>query len=233
MVHTNQILAPGVFVFEEKKLIYLHTPKCAGFSVVDMLRKSMPQTSGRFGHTPAIKIIRYLESQRESGYTIMSSIRNPWDRLVSAYYFISKGGIHKRDRVRRLCTLTLLKKDFHAFVSFLPRWGFMFNFPFRNSCIHSALVFPVIHFLPQTYWLCNEKGEIATTKLLRCESLGADLNQLFQEKLLKPQIVAHRNKTDHLDYRELYTEKTKNIVQSVYRRDIELFGYSFEDGASE
>jgi len=36
-----------------------------------------------------------------------------------------------------------------------------------------------------------------------------------------------KNTSDHADYREYYDARGRRLVEKLYRRDIELFGYSF------
>jgi hypothetical protein len=49
------------------------------------------------------------------------------------------------------------------------------------------------------------------------------------EKLNKNIVIKHENKTKirSNDYRQYYTPRTIELVAEVYRKDIELFGYSF------
>ncbi len=47
--------------------------------------------------------------------------------------------------------------------------------------------------------------------------------------------LQHENKTasDHkqLDYRKFYSNETHDIVSEVYKRDIELLGYNFDNSS--
>ena len=47
--------------------------------------------------------------------------------------------------------------------------------------------------------------------------------------------LIHENKTESssrkIDYRDFYTDKTRNIVYEVYKRDIDLLGYDFDNSS--
>ena len=41
--------------------------------------------------------------------------------------------------------------------------------------------------------------------------------------------LCHINQTKHNHYSTYYTEETKVIIGNIYKTDIELFGYTFEN----
>ena len=49
--------------------------------------------------------------------------------------------------------------------------------------------------------------------------------------LERTELAGSRNKTKtrKKDYKEHYTEETRDIVGEVYRKDVELFGYTFDN----
>ena len=63
----------------------------------------------------------------------------------------------------------------------------------------------------------------------RFEQLETDFKQVAQ-KLGRPADLSLPviNKSSHKHYSDYYTAETRAIVERVYRRDIEAFGYGFE-----
>ena len=83
------VLAP----FDRHRCIFVHIPKCAGMSIAQSL-------FGRYvtGHMP-LRTYRYVYSSGElRAYYKFTFVRNPYDRLVSAFLFMQRGGMHEADR---------------------------------------------------------------------------------------------------------------------------------------
>jgi hypothetical protein len=72
----------------------------------------------------------------------------------------------------------------------------------------------------------TEGGRLATDYLIRFENLASDFARVCDRLGIEAELP-HVNKSKHLQYREYYDNKTRNLVYKLYRDDIELFGYEF------
>lgn len=74
--------------FDESKSIFVHIPKCAGVSINKSLYGNLAG-----GHTTFDEYIIIFEPKCIENYFKFTFVRNPWDRVVSAYFFLQKGGV--------------------------------------------------------------------------------------------------------------------------------------------
>lgn len=195
--------------FDQHKCIFVHVPKCGGISVSRSLFGSL------VGTHIAIKTFQIIYDEDEfQHYFKFTFVRNPWDRLVSAYHFLKNGGMTEEDREWSNRYLG----PFENFETFVKQWV-------TPSNINSWQ-----HFKPQHRYIVDPRGNQAVDYVGRFENLCSDFKQVATTLGIDAEI-AHHNKTEHpkkfCGYRSYYTEETKEIVAKVYRRDIEIFNYEF------
>lgn len=190
----------------DRKALFIHVPKAAGTSVSTAL-------FGReVGHLPVACYKRFLDDEFD-GLFKFSFVRNPWDRLVSAYTFLQQGGMPAYSADREFFARKLSR--YRDFDEFTERWLTRTN------------VYSYIHFYPQSYFLVAG-GKIAVDYIGRVETIGQDF-QHVADVLGSDAILGKANTTGGREhsYRESYTPKTREIVRRVYREDIERFSYEF------
>lgn len=155
-----------------------------------------------------------------------SIVRNPWDRVVSAW--LNKIKIGPRDpwytpKVResqyRMCraldpslspTITL-EKDFDWFIQHLPESKL-----FRNN----------VHFMPQTEILSGSEIDYVG----RFEEYEQSVRHIFDRiGLAIPAKLPHENisKPSAKDFRHYFSKESKATVAKLYAADIERYGYSY------
>jgi len=192
---------------DDCKCIFIHIPKAAGTSVALTL----------FGQ--GSRHVPWFEFQKANPwkykrYFKFAFVRNPWDRLVSSYFFLRKGGMDPQDAAWAEQNL----RQFEDFGSFV------------RGCVNEENIQTWVHFLPQHYFICNQDGKVMVDFVGRMETMEKDFSYVAgrlgcDKKLAKVNAGNNRHYSDH------YDEETREIVRRVYARDIELFGYSFEDEA--
>ena len=112
-----------------RSCLFIHIPKCAGNTIKDSIG-GFSQDSHSMAKEIPIEIFKNFYS--------FSFVRNPWDRCLSAYYYLSKGGSRN-------------KQDF------LDREEFVINYPnFHDFLVRGGLdraSEDQIHFKPQKRFL--------------------------------------------------------------------------------
>lgn len=147
----------------------------------------------------------YYSPQYYKDYFKFGFVRNPYDRLVSGWY----------DKVIRKNVLGFEAdvwedmKHFDRFVDFLSGWDLdTCNVHFRRQCRLIDI---------------NEVDYIG-----RMENFTSDLKELFNILGLPLNESPHVKKSSgRLGYETYYTKATQQKVETMYRKDLQLFGYSF------
>ena len=194
-------------ISHDKKLVFIHIPKCAGCSINKAFGLKVHAGTGHAGwkgHAPFIK----------KGYFCFTYVRNPWDRIVSLYhyFFNMKQGHQWYGQNHKLANI-VGELDFKEFCERLDEF---------QKCGWSG-----IHFVPACNFLRNMKNEINLDFIGRFEHIKEDFIKLCDKLGLKQQSLPHSNRSQHRNYTEYYNDETKQIVETKYKKDIEQFDYAF------
>jgi RNA recognition motif-containing protein len=137
---------------------------------------------------------------------ICAVVRNPWERVVSAWAYEKINPLKRFLRPRPLQE----SPSFDEFVRNLSSYSIRDNSWFTWAT-------------PQKEWIPN-----GATYILRFETLEEDFKQI-QTLFGCSAPLQHVNKSNHIDYRTYYTPETQAIVADIFKEDIELFGYAFTE----
>ncbi|AZU60391.1 sulfotransferase family 2 domain-containing protein [Neobacillus mesonae] len=195
-------------VLVKNKVILIHVPKVAGTAIFKSLNIK------RTVHFHLTDYEREDPAKFQEFFKI-GFVRNPWDRLVSAFFYLKKGGMkNKYDRYMQNKLSPF--NSFHDFVYALDR-----NNHFKNKIMNE------IHFKPQYLYLINTNGELDMDYIGSYENLEEGF-KILKARLNKPEAVLNKfNLSNHKPYWKYYDEKMIKIVGDMYQKDIELFNYEF------
>jgi hypothetical protein len=200
-------------ISHQHRCIFTHVPKTAGKAVLSafglpMLNRdydgSLQHIVNPYGHE---RLSRYRGCP-EFRYFKFAFVRNPWDRLVSAFFYLDAGGCNEFDERFRATHLARYGGDFAAFVGDFGQ--------------HVGAQ----HFRPQTDWLCDAAGSLLPDFVGRFEAIDRDF-AIVAQRLSVPARLPALNGSVHRPYREHYDAVAREIVARTYRSDIEAFGYEF------
>lgn len=174
------------------KYIFIHIPKTAGTSIEQLI--------GGSGHRGIEQIL--TQGQDDFGNKVVNPnlpvvcfVRNPFDRLVSAYHFVKQ------------VNYAQLPPSFPEFVNNINFW----------------MQSHVEHFSPQWKFVSRGKKMIADY-VFRFENLIADFEQMKILFDIKGELP-HVQTSDHRDYKEYYTPKLAEKVRNAYHKDFTWFNY--------
>jgi hypothetical protein len=193
--------------FRETGSIMIHIPKSAGTSVSRALY-------GRpVGH---YKASDYLAISRKEfkKYFVFSIVRNPWDRVVSAYSFAKQGGT---DYVQPLPNDIYKSPQFSDFKTFVMRW---LAFQDLSKCD--------VVFQPQHIFVCDTDKHILVDYIGRYEALNDAIEYVSRQVNKSISIKALNKSERQTRYQDYYDDETKQMVARLYADDISIFSYSFD-----
>ena len=186
---------------DRHRCIFIHIPKAAGTSVALSLFQS---SSRHFTYT------QYLRANpgKFRSYFKFAFVRNPWDRLVSTYFFLTNGGSNEVDR----------------------EWSERYLFRFRDfrQFVAEGLARPEIHswvhFRPQADFILSPENAVMVDFVGRYENLQADYEAVANRLGIAQCLVRH-NAGTHPAFEQCYSPETALEVGRIYARDAEVFGY--------
>jgi len=223
----------------EHKIIYLSNCKCASSTVrkhfwqvrdIELIEKVQEYGLGN-PHMPYDKVLKVLDQEgvNTEGFFLFSTIRNPWERIVSLYNYC--------------------KPDKNA----VPFWGTKFGKEYDEgtSCSFEKFIFSSLYcdynktagsFRHACKNIQDMFGEdYSKFKLYKSEELDVnkimdDINDPSLENKvgraeLKIVDSSHwhieKEKRDSENYREYYNDELRDIIANHYELDIKIGEYEF------
>ncbi|MCA9215875.1 MAG: sulfotransferase family 2 domain-containing protein [Planctomycetales bacterium] len=221
-----------------KNFLFVHIAKTGGSSIRSALSRSrwqepyyIPQmicnrishiTGHKLGvklprHAPVVTAQHMLKGPHFDGLFKFAFVRNPWDRLVSAYCHFQREqkSLLAEHRIRAMPDFT--------------DWILGDNIDYCGEAgefIRSIRRLQVDHLIDLDH-------NIVVNYIGRYERLSEDFRQLC-ERLDVPHVeLPHkRNSKRSAGYREQYDAQSRDRVAAFYRRDIETLGYRFGEPES-
>ena len=194
-----------------------------------LLRKnSLPELGPpRLAHLTAEEYVRYkyMTQEQFDNYFKFAFVRNPWDRMVSYYKYLDESSDLEFKQYLMGRFLTEMWVDTNWFVR------------------------------PQSSFLYDDDDRLLVDYVGRFENLQADFNKVCEwigigatelpyvnksekkpaksisalSKVMKVVSPAETTSTAAPEcYQDYYDDESRDLVAELYKRDIELFGYSFD-----
>jgi hypothetical protein len=139
----------------------------------------------------------------------LAVIRNPYDRMVSMYFFAQKTKLNR-----------VYDMDFQNFLEFCEHSQELSSDPnFFHSWSQKSFI--------------EVDNDIRADSLLSFENLQEDLDKFLYEFNLKDFYekagvsLKKDNSTEHENFKQYYCSKSKKIVENIWGEDIDYFLYTF------
>jgi len=154
-------------------------------------------------HVRPAFVKQYLDKEIWDNYFKFVFVRNPWDWVLSNYCFNHK-----------------------HLVKFLKSFDpIHINVVWHLLKIHNQTFYTESYF--QHTFVEDEHGNPMVDFVGKLENFQADFNFICSRIGIEPKTLEKKNPTDHLHYRELYSDEGRELVARLYKKDIEILNYQF------
>ena len=189
--------------FIHTNTIFIHIPKTAGLSLINAVYGNVEGGGHR-----TYNFYSHILGDEINSYFKFCFVRNPINRLYSAYNFLSQGGLNKDDQ--------------YTFNNFLAKYDNFENFVING--LSRKLINKVIHFKPQTYFICDYKGNVMVDFIGKYENLSKDIDKL--SKILNKEFVLPILNVSNSNFDNIEFDKDViNKIRVVYQQDFNILGY--------
>ena len=215
---------------DEKKIVLL-PPKTGTLSFESLFREPfcgyLPYrriyAKGKF-HLYLEEAINHYEIKDIENWKIYQTARNPMTRIASAFFFSHKNKYGKG------------WEENSSFIAFLEN----LNNKFRSFSKEEIKNYAARLYCPQTFWADSNKYNVKYIKLeednseiYNCMGLPKDLKRpIFNTRSLYSPSEINARRTEGSkkifkpgDYTDLHTDRTKEIIRSLYKDDFTKMNY--------
>jgi hypothetical protein len=189
-------------------LTFVHIPKTGGTSITHWADENKKESSMLWiPDHPWYETVLEQDKHKNFSFTI---VRNPWDRFVSMYFWISGTECLRlengKEKFKKL--IKNAPSTFELFVTESPK------------VVNPDYLFTSV--TQQNRWI-----QPGVDLILRYENFEEDfvkIRDIFDD-CVSP--LPHENKTEHKHYREYYDDHTRKLVAKYFEEDIDTFKYQF------
>ena len=194
----------------EKKCIFIHIPKTAGTSIEQFLKEKGKNNIEYIGvrNNRSLQHLTAFELKHELGPTFInyykfSIVRNPYNRLLSEYYWTPLNIGYKAGKT---------KADFITHVANIVRNKLYFNNIYND------------HFIPQYLFLYGNSKNILIDQVFKYENLNESVKYL-KYKLKIDDDLPFLNKSKDNIVKTDWNQRQKERIYKIYQKDFLIFNY--------
>lgn len=186
---------------------YVHVPKTGGSSI----RKALPGWIHDDRHMTAHEL-RDLEPEMFKEYFTFATIRNPWDRMVSMYFYDRRRNVRTYEADAHMM-------DFNSWIVTIYKTN-----RYRNLEVHGQ-PWLQMYCYDQTQWFMEGGGFLVDVVVPTVDLNNWWNNYWLQRNCEVP--LNRENMTNHKHYSNYYNQTTKELVAQAFAKDIELFEFKY------
>ena len=189
-----------MLVSDSHRFIYFHIPKTGGTSVKEALSDISHQMVRP--HNNVAKAREVLGNKTFDSYFKFATVRNPWDKMVSAYEYERQAHPESFQKGAELYGKESFEQYLRHMIAAHPGWQ------------------------RQLRWI-GEDGGLALDAVMRFERLQKDFDDVCVYLHIPARKLPHSRTTRRKYYPSYYNAETKKLLADHAAVDIEGFRYRF------
>ena len=203
------------------KYLFVHINKSGGGVITDTFSQNGKTILTNVHRTlkDMLKIAKEKYNIDRNNLFILTSVRNPYERMVSMYFFYHKNHFNSPEF---FSGESKIDDDFNSWIKYI------YSEKFDRNRMHGGVNIFKYCFCNQLNWLKDDNEDlIKVDKILRHEKNEYD--ELFGNimKLSKYDSTQMIHATKHTHYSDYYNDLSVKLVTEHYKEDIEYFNYKY------
>lgn len=203
-----------MIICDEKKFIFIHVPKTSGTAMSNTIIKKYPNSEQlsnveKSGENKGIDkmhlynevISKYIDEYKLSNYIKFCIVRNPYDKLYSAWNYL-------KDRYQY--------KNVNEFVKHELCETFIYGKEMKELDAR-------VHYRPQFTFIYNNNQDKYVDNILKYENLNKDISNLNKQYNLN--ILEYGKNQNEKSYIKHFNKESINKINNLYRKDFMLLQY--------
>ena len=217
------------YIKADQPHIFIHIPKTAGSSVLQLIKKNYEYTTITNNRTEYSNYHSTLSdaskfiSPNDVNLYIFTVVRNPWSRVASWFHFrkeILKKGLKainaKKHTKKVIEDYDLIFNEYEIMNKDFNKW---INLYYNSKWDHTWFSLNDT----QSSWL--QSSTLQINNIIKFENINASINNvpIFQNKTL-PLYNVGPVKYNYID---MYNKQSRKLINKIYQEDIDTFEYTF------
>ena len=200
------VRASSLFNMNDPKFVFIHIGKNAGTSIHRRtLSPLFPQSNNSIATKEALSSLSF------SDFFKFTVIRNPWDRMLSCYFYFKK---HGGFQYNHETFFDLTDIDFTSFLKEVA-WDELGN------CTNK-------HWINQDLMTHDlTSGHCWVDFFIRFENIDNDWLKIKKELGIDADLPHSNRSRKNTSYKSYYSNDSKKIVEKIFEKEIDLFKFSY------
>lgn len=210
-----------MLISHQSRCIFAHVPKCAGSSIKKILE--LDCIIPPYWHCSWEEAREILGEEILHTYFKFAIVRNPWDRVISAWQMFEQKPwcYHQNYSLKEF--LKIVRDESINYIAHYKNLLEMKLWEKSPENIrHHTL--PCLH---PYYGLVDRSGQIQVDFIGRFETLDRDFQKICQHLNIPALSLPKNNATEHHHYSQYYDNELSQCVSDYYQADIKTFQYQF------